>query len=174
MAAVLEQVEAWGEAFESGWRAHLDATGRFDWSQYPRPRNTELPPSPGVDLARSRLLILSSAGAYDPSTQEAFLGDHPMGDYGIRELPTDVDLADLAYAHGHYDHTARRADPGVLLPHALLQERVQDGRIGALTPSWISFMGYMPDLRRLLDETVPRVIEVALREHADCALLVPS
>ena len=174
MSPVLDHATDWSTAFETGWLAHLRATGSFDWTQYPRPRNAPLPASPGVSLSTARLLLISSAGAYLPDTQQPFLGDHPEGDFSIREIPFDTDLRTLAYAHGHYDHSARIADPGVLLPQSMLHERVQDGVLGGTTENWVSFMGYMPDVRRVIGETIPRVLEVAQREHADCALLVPS
>jgi hypothetical protein len=38
----------------------------------------------------------------------------------------------------------------------------------------ISFMGYQPDVSRVLDETIPAILQVAKQEQAAMALLVPS
>jgi len=54
-----------------------------------------------------------------------------------------------------------------------LRRMVTENRIGSLT-SVVSFMGYQPDISRLLDETIPAILEIARDEHADAALLVPS
>jgi hypothetical protein len=170
---ILEGREAWSDAY-AAWEASARQTGERDWKQYPRARNSPLPETPGVDLSRAKLLLISSAGGYDPATQDAFEAADPFGDYGLRELPFDADPSALAYAHEHYDHAARQADAGVLLPHALLRERRDAGTIGAIAPVWLSFMGYQPDLGRVVDELCTRAVEVALREQADAALLVPS
>jgi len=60
-----------------------------------------------------------------------------------------------------------------LLPLGHLREMVTENRIGSLT-SVVSFMGYQPDISRLLDETIPAILKIARSEHADAALLVPS
>jgi hypothetical protein len=38
----------------------------------------------------------------------------------------------------------------------------------------ISINGYMPEVDRLVDEAVPRVLETAAKENAHAALLVPA
>jgi len=50
---------------------------------------------------------------------------------------------------------------------------VIEGEIGGLT-SVVSSMGYQPDVSRLLGETIPAILKIALKEQADAALLVPS
>ena len=172
--AILDHRESWSTEFEATWLAHWQATGKTDFKVYPRPHNQDVEPSPGIHLGGARLLLVSSAGGYDPATQPAFDAPHPLGDYTIRELPIDQPIESLAFAHTHYDHAARQQDPGVLLPHDLLRERVRQGVIGELAPTWVSFMGYQPDLRRVVDETCSQVVAVALREQAQAALLVPS
>ncbi|MEM6928907.1 MAG: hypothetical protein AAF602_18350 [Myxococcota bacterium] len=173
--AILDDRDAWSRAFESGWLARFRETGERDWSQYPRPHNHPLDPTPGVDLQDARLIVISSAGGYDAASQAPFDAANDLGDYSIRELPFfERDPAALAFAHDRYNGAARDADVGVLLPNRLLEERLDAGFIGDLTPTWVSFMGYQPDVRRVIDETCARVVEVALREHAQAALLVPS
>ncbi len=173
--AILDERDAWSEAYESGWLAHLRATGEMDWKRYPRPRNAPLARSSGIDPQQAKLLLVSSAGGYNPTTQEPFDAANPFGDYTIRELPFfDHDPATLGFAHDHYDGTARDEDVGVLLPHRLLEERHASGLLRDIAPTFVSFSGYQPDLRRVVDELCPRAVEVALREHATAALLVPS
>ncbi|MDH3675310.1 MAG: glycine/sarcosine/betaine reductase selenoprotein B family protein, partial [Anaerolineae bacterium] len=80
----------------------------------------------------------------------------------------------IAYAHDHFDHMAVDQDPQVLLPLRHLAEMVADGRLGDLAPSTISFMGYQPDVGRVVNEMIPAIIEVAQTEEVDAALLVPA
>ncbi len=171
---LLEDRAAWEAAFRTGWLAHYARTGTTDFAQYVRPKNTVAPSGPGVDLSRSRLLLISSAGGYLPNQQPPFDAANPLGDYSIRCIPSDTPPTALAFAHEHYDHTAVNADPQVLIPLGHLAELAAAGRIGALTPHMISFMGYQPDVGRVLDELIPAVVDAARAEQAQAALLVPS
>lgn len=171
---ILEDRAAWEAAFRAGWLAHYDRTGTTDFKQYNRPKNSVAPAGRGVDIRRSRLALISTAGGYLPATQAPFHAANPLGDYSIRLVPSATPLAEIAYAHDHYDHTAVNADPQVLLPLGHLAEMVAEGRIGALTPNVISFMGYQPDVGRVLDELIPAVRAAIRAEGADAALLVPS
>lgn len=62
-------------------------------------------------MRRSRLVLISSAGGYLPAGQEPFDAANPLGDYTIRLVPSATPLAEIAYAHDHYDHTAVNTDP---------------------------------------------------------------
>jgi hypothetical protein len=171
---ILEDRAAWEAAFRAGWLAHYERTGTTDFKQYIRPKNSAAPGGPSVDVSRSRLVLISSAGGYLPATQEPFDAASPLGDYTIRLLPSATRLSDIAYAHDHYDHTAVNADPQVLLPLGHLAELVAAGQIGALTSNVVSFMGYQPDVGRVLDELIPAICAAVQAEEAQAALLVPS
>ena len=60
--SIVEQPLEWLEEFQLGWLAHYQRTGKIDWDKYVRPRNTFSPSGPGVNLAESRLLLISSSG----------------------------------------------------------------------------------------------------------------
>jgi Glycine/sarcosine/betaine reductase selenoprotein B (GRDB) len=171
---ILEQRKTWEDAYRTGWLAHFEQTGAMDWKQYVRPKNSSAPAGPAIDLRRSRLMLISSAGGYLPATQPPFDAAHPLGDYQIRTFSASTQLDRIAYAHEHYDHTAVDADPQVLMPLQHLADLVTERAIGALAPSVVSFMGYQPDVGRVLDEMIPAVLAVARSEQIDAALLVPS
>ncbi len=174
MAEILDERDEWLAEFKNGWLAHWQETGQFDWKLYSRPMNEPLPETPGIDLSKSRLLLISTAGAYLAGLQDAFDAANPLGDYSIRLLPSDVDYGDLAIAHGHYDTTAVEQDPQVLLPMDHLAEMVREDLIGELAPMVISYAGYQPDLTRVVDEMIPQILSVAEDLDADTALLVPA
>jgi hypothetical protein len=174
MMEVLEDRERWREAFRRGWLAHFEATGEFDWSMYKRPTNTQSPAGPAIDLAGAQLVLISTAGGYLPGEQDRFDAADPLGDYSIRRFPASTGLDRISFAHGHYDHSAVELDAEVLLPLRLLEEMRQEGRIGRISDSVISLMGYQPDVIRVLDEAVPAVVSAVKEQRADAALLVPS
>jgi hypothetical protein len=60
------------------------------------------------------------------------------------------------------------------MPLRHLEALVREKKIGALTENMISFMGYQPDVIRVLDETIPPILRAAKEQQADAALLVPS
>lgn len=171
---ILENREQWDADYRAGWLAHLEQTGQFDWKQYVHPKNSTAPSGPAIELSKSRLMLISSAGAYLPASQEPFDAPHPLGDYSIRVLPSSTPFAEIAYAHDHYDHSAVNADPQVLLPLRHLETLVTEGIIGELAPSVINFSGYMPDVNRLIDETIPQMLKVAKEEEVRAVLLVPA
>ena len=171
---IVENLDQWVETFESNWLAHYKETGGFNWKIYNRAKNSEAPGAAGIDLSKSRLMLISSAGSYLHDEQEVYDAAHDMGDASIRVYSSSTDLSQLSYAHTHYDHTAVNSDPQVLIPLQHLREMVDAGEIGELAPSVVSFGGYLPDIRLLLNETIPAIVEVALKEKVDGALLVPA
>ena len=167
-------MDKWVAGFRSGWLADYERTGKPDWDLYKGPRNRKTPTGRGVDLSRSRLMLISSAGAYLRNEQAPFDAADDMGDSSIRLFPSSVPLGALAFAHDHYDHEAVEADPQVLVPLRHLEDLVNEGAIGELAPSVLSMSGYQPDLRRLVNDLVPQILRTAEAEVIDAVLLVPA
>lgn len=171
---IIEQRDQWEATFRSNWLAHFEQTGQIDWSLYNRPNNKHAPAGPAIDLASSHIAFISSAGGYVPASQEPFDAPHPLGDYTIRTFPANTPFDKISYAHTHYDHTALKADPQVLMPLQHLADLADEGVIGGVAPDMISFMGYQPDAGRVVDEMIPAIIEVVKASGADGALVVPA
>lgn len=171
---ILENREEWLTAFEQDWLRPYQQTGSIDWSHYPRPKNSAAPVHTGIDLQQSRLMLVSSAGGYLRAQQPPFDAANPLGDYSIRRFPTATPFNALAFAHEHYDHTALNQDPQVLLPLRHLEDLAAEGMIGSLAHVTLSFMGYQPDVTRVVDEMIPAVLQAAQAEEVNAVLLVPS
>ena len=171
---IVDNLERWRADFERGWLAYFQETGQFDWKNYAKIKNSTAPSSPAIDLSQSRLTLISTAGGYLRDSQEPFDAPHPIGDYSIRLFPSATPFEAIAYAHDHYDHTAVNEDPQVLLPLRHLEDMVKEGTIGELAPSVISFSGYHPDITQVVDELIPPIIDIAITEQIDAALLVPA
>ena len=154
--------------------AHHQQTGQFDWKLYNRPRNASPVTGAGIPLDTSRIVLISSAGGYLVNEQQAFDAAHDYGDYSIRTFSIFTPFDQIAYAHDHYDPTAVNSDPQVLLPLRHLNQMEDDGVIGELAPQVINFMGYQPDLGRLISETIPAIVTEVKAQNARGALLVPA
>ena len=170
----LDHREEWLSAFRAGWLAHYEQTGQIDWQRYPPPNNKTRVSGPGVDLRHCRLALITSSGGYWQGYQEPFDAENPLGDYTIRAYAMSTPLTELDYAHTHSDQAAVRLDPQVLLPVGHLRALAVEGKIGELAPSVVSFMGYQPDVTRVVDETAPAILKVMRDERVDAALLVPA
>ncbi len=171
---IVENLAQWKTDFQDRWLAHYEETGQSNADLYVRPRNRQSPAGTGIDLSDSRLLLVTSSGAYLKHAQQPFDAEHQVGDYSIRTFPFSTPASDLAFAHTHYDHAAVDADPEVLVPFVHLSQMVDEGRIGGMAPTVISFSGYLRDVSRVVDELIPQMLEVARQEQVDAALLVPA
>ena len=170
---ILEDLDGWRANFQDTWLKQLRTDGTIDWSLYRHPRNRSCPAGPAADLPRSRLLLVTSSGAYLKDLQAPFDTDNPEGDYSFRTFPTGTKAENLDYAHGHYDEAFIRADMQVGIPLGHLQRFVTEGRVGALTRSVVSIMGYQPDSARVALELAPRILALAQGEGANAALFAP-
>lgn len=171
---IVENLDAWYEEFQTGWLGHFEQTGQIDFSLYKRPKNETSPGKAGIDLSKSRLMLITTSGAYLRDTQVPFDAENDLGDYSIRTLPSTVSYDAIDYAHTHYDRTAVRQDPQVLMPLTYLRDKVAAGEIGELAPSIVSFCGYQPNLKKVVEEMIPQIVDIALAEKIDGALLVPA
>lgn len=172
--AVLDDRESWRAEFEAGWLKNYLETGELDWKIYNMPRNQSSISGKAIDLASARLALISTGGFYVEGEQEPFDEPDLHGRYDIRLLPITTPSESFSISHTHYDHTAANEDRQVLLPVEHLNGMVDAGEIGSLAPNIISFMGYQPDVTRVLDETIPSVCAAVADMDADAAILIPA
>jgi hypothetical protein len=171
---ILENRSEWEAFFNANWLKHYQETGETDFKQYQYAKNSEGVPGKAIDINRSRLVFITTSGAYLKASQQPFDAESPLGDYTLRTFAIDTPLEALAFAHDHYNHKYVDADAQVLVPLKHLAAMVNEGKIGELAPQVISFSGYTPIVPRLIDEIVPQVIGLAKDQQADAALLVPA
>lgn len=172
--SIMEQPLEWLHAFQDNWLAHLEKTGETNWSVYTHVKNKYPPSGRGVQLKRSRLLFITSIGAYRPGDDLPFDEFNPLGDYSIRQIPSSTPLDEIAYSNAHIDLTSVEQDPQTLLPLEHLRDLVSEGLLGGLTPDFISFNGYHPHAIRVVKELVPMILRAARKQQANAALLVPA
>ena len=170
---VLEKKASWLDRFRKKWLAALEERGVTNWEIYQHPRNEHAPGAAGADLRQSRLLMITSAGAYLHGEQEPFDEPNLYGDYTLRTFPVTTPFSELTYAHGHYDPAMIREDAQVGIPLRHLEKMVAAGDLGELAPNVVSFMGYQPDSARVADHVAPRVVSLAQEMAVDAALLAP-
>jgi len=169
-----ENLQNWYNDYTNKWLAEYKSTGKIDWKLYSYLKNETVPGSSGINPAESRLIFITSAGAYLDTEQLPFDASNDLGDYSVRYIPFNIPFRKIKYAHEHYDHTSVNEDPQVLLPLKHLQKMEADGLIGKIAQNFVSFMGYQPDVKRVVEEMVPLIVDAVKKENAEAALLVPS
>ncbi|HLF88348.1 MAG TPA: glycine/sarcosine/betaine reductase selenoprotein B family protein [Anaerolineales bacterium] len=170
---ILENKTAWQDHFRQNWLAELKQTGTTNWKIYQHPRNEHAPGAPGIKLSESRLMLITSAGAYLRDEQQPFDEPNLYGDYTLRTFPATTPFSALAYAHGHYDPTMVQQDAQVGIPLRHLEEFVTTRQLGELAPRVVSFMGYQPDSAKTVDDFIPHVVALAKEQAVHAALLAP-
>jgi D-proline reductase (dithiol) PrdB len=168
--AIIEDIDGWRRGFND-WKQSAGATRTGDvGDDYPFVRNRRAPfTAARRALPMLNLALISSAGAYIDGTKE--FGD---SDASFREIPIEVESADLRYAARGYDPTAVQQDMNSEVPVQRLLEFEHNGIIGQLNPVFWSFCGFIPDAGLVVDELVPNLLERIKRYEVQAALLVPA
>lgn len=172
---IIDNIAEWRKRF-ADWQtgSGLLAGSNDVPDSYPFVKNKRAPFSPARRaLPMLNLALVSSAGAYIDGTAP-FDITAARGDFSFREIPSQIEAADLQFAGRGYDPAAVKSDSNALLPLGRLFEFESNGIIGQLNPVFWSLCGFIPDAIGLMDETVPRLVERVKRYDVQAALLVPA
>ena len=128
----------------------------------------------GKSLKDCRLVMISSAGIVT-AAQDPFDSFIRIGDTGIREIPSDVDVETLRETHRSkaFDHTGIRQDPNLAFPVDRLQEMAAVGFIGSLNHRYFSIMGSVTAPATLIQNTIAQIVPKLVEDQVDIALLIP-
>jgi D-proline reductase (dithiol) PrdB len=142
---------------------------------YPWRRVRPMPWSPlRRPLGQSRVALVTSAGFILPG-QKPFDDGIRGGDTSFRIIPGDTTVGDLIdnQRSESFDHSGMRADPNLAFPLDRLRELASRGRIGAVAPRHLSYMGSITAPGRLIRETAEEGAKLLAKDQVDAALLVP-
>lgn len=168
---IIEDIEGWRRRFNDWKQSHGAARTEDVGSDYPFVRNRRAPFVPTRRaLPMVNLAVISSAGAYIDGTQP-FEGE---SDASFREIPIEVESADLRYSAHGYDPSGVQQDMNAEIPVERLLEFENNGIIGQLNPVFWSFSGFIPDASLIVDELVPKLLARIKRYEVQAVLLVPA
>ena len=120
-------------------------------------------------LSACKLGVVASGGIYRRG-QVAF---HYKDDISYRRIPVSTPADELRVTHFAYDLSAARTDPNAVLPLQALNELVDNGRISALAPNALTFMGGIYSSRKVRDTLAPAMVAELQKDEVDLALLIP-
>lgn len=123
-------------------------------------------------LSEARLALVTSGG-FVPVGSEPFRTGR-LGDPSFREIPVDLDPAEVEIHHTHYDHEPVKRDINVLFPIPLCKQLAEEGELGELARTHYSFMGYVPITRKLEGTYAPQLARRLKQREVDAVLLTPA
>ena len=106
------------------------------------------------------------------ATDEPF--DTKQGDPTFRVIPKDTPPEELVVDHEHYDTTAAKEDHNLVFPLEILKEMAANDEIGQVAEHHYGLMGYIPQVKPLMNKTAPKIAEMMLADGVDIALLSPG
>ncbi len=126
-------------------------------------------------LAQCRVALLTTAGIH-LRNQPPYNMENPDGDPTYREIPTNIDSAQITITHKYYDHTDADADLNVVFPLLHFRDLVNKHVIGSLAPRHFGFMGHIDHalINVLNSRTAPEVAAKLRADQVDCAFLTPA
>jgi len=117
---------------------------------------------------------LLSTGGFHLRSQEPFDVAKPDGDWSLREIPSSTLPEELMITHTHYNHLDADQDVNCMFPIERLAELHSDGAIGDVAQTHYGMMGWVPDPRSTVRDTVPEIMVRAQAEGVDILLLTPG
>ncbi len=138
---------------------------------------------PARSLSDARVCLVSFAGVYvkgqkpfntSPGVVTAeyrAMKFRDRGDWSVREIPVDCDASKLLIAHAHYDHTEADEDINCVFPLPRLWELELEGFIGECAPVHYSLMGYVPEVRLIVQTCVQQIVPELRDAGVDVAVV---
>ncbi len=153
----------------------LKLTSRLFMLSYRYKRFDTTPYTPlQLPLNRCRIALITTAGLHTPE-QHPFDGTVRRGDVSYREIPKSVATETLCHAHKTeiYQENGRTFDVNLVFPLDRFRELENSGTIAALNHRHFSFMGSIPQPRRLIAETAPEVARQLITDGVNVVFLTP-
>ena len=121
-------------------------------------------------LDESRVAIVTTAGLRVESN-----ADWNAGDQGFTQIPHDAENLTLAHYSPNFDRVGWVLDKNVVFPIDRLHELAEDGIIGSVANTHISFMGAQPDhtLETIRLDSGPAAAKLLQDDEVDLVLLTP-
>ena len=121
-------------------------------------------------LHESRVAIVTTAGLRVEEN-----ADWNAGDQGFTQIPHDAENLTLAHYSPNFDRVGWVLDKNVVFPIDRLYELAEDGIIGSVAKTHISFMGAQPDhtLETIRLDSGPAAAKLLKDDEVDLVLLTP-
>lgn len=123
-----------------------------------------------VALVSSGAMAMNGDALYD---QQGEMDNPWWGDPTYRHIPKNATTEDVTMCHLHVNLWYSQQDLNCVLPLSALVDFEKEGKIGQVADTHYTYMGYNPQPKKLLEETVPQMIADMKAEGVDVVVLVP-
>ena len=130
----------------------------------------EVPWTTPKPLHESRVAIVTTAGLRVEND-----ADWNAGDQGFTLIPHDAENLTLAHFSPNFDRVGWILDKNVVFPIDRLHEMAEEGIIGSVANTHVSFMGAQPDhtLETIRLDSGPTAAKLLADDEVDLVLLTP-
>ena len=130
----------------------------------------EVPWTTPKPLHESRVAIVTTAGLRVEND-----ADWNAGDQGFTLIPHDAENLTLAHYSPNFDRVGWVLDKNVVFPIDRLHEMAEEGIIGSVANTHVSFMGAQPDhtLETIRLDSGPAAAKLLADDEVDLVLLTP-
>ena len=130
----------------------------------------EVPWTTPKPLHESRVAIVTTAGLRVEND-----ADWNAGDQGFTQIPHDAKNLTLAHYSPNFDRIGWVLDKNVVFPIDRLHDMAEEGSIGSVATTHISFMGAQPDhtLETIRLDSGPAAAKLLKDDEVDLVLLTP-
>ncbi|MCP4425306.1 MAG: hypothetical protein GY803_12495 [Chloroflexi bacterium] len=154
-------------------------TRRLVKSWIARATPQEIPWTPLTKSLKESTVALISTGGLAlktdrPFDQEGERRNPWWGDPTFRVIPSTATHKEVTMYHLHLNPRFSAEDLNCLFPLQRLLEFAERGEIGRSAVRHYSFMGYIIQPQRLLEESVPAMIASLKEDGVDTAVLIPA
>jgi len=174
LASWVPKYEVWREQTEALW---TQSKGKEAMSTYPW-ITTEGGPFVrlGKPLSQAHVGLLTTGGYSIEGQHEPFTGvsDFSGAAPEVHVVPLDADRSKFRIDHRGYDHRFAEEDYNANLPLDRLGEMVGDGEIGSVANDTLVMMGLIQNVKPLIEQTIPQIVDRFRSDGVEAALLVPS
>ncbi|MBM4762969.1 hypothetical protein GNT69_11875 [Bacillus sp. B15-48] len=122
-------------------------------------------------MSESKVAFVTTAGVH-LKTQDVF--DVEAGDPTVRLIPAECSEDELMISHTHYDRSDADQDINCVFPITRLKELVEERVIGSIAPTHYGLMGYIPDTKPLVNQSIPLIVKQLQDEKVDAVILNPG
>lgn len=120
--------------------------------------------------ADSKVGFITTAGVHKKSDKPF----NTKGDHTFRIIPGDISFSELTITHDHYDKEEALKDINCVFPLEILRGLKDEGYIGEVAPRNFGLMGYIPEVKYLIEETAPAIADMLEEDGVDIALFSPG
>lgn len=125
----------------------------------------------GKNQQEAVFALITTAGVH-LKTQAVF--EVEDGDPTVRFIPSDCTQDDLMISHTHFDRADADQDVNCVFPLFRLRELAAEKLIGGVANTHYGLMGYIPNPKPLIEETIPLIIKQLKEDGTDAVILNPG